>query len=124
MRFYNFQAENDVKCACTFVLRPFETHSSIQILSPFFNTRTIVLPHATRTPVEPVASQACNKPVCLKMFHFMFTEEVATFSAVIGRDTSFSPGQTFLFTNVNVNTNNMYNPSNGIAEIPSDGNYS
>jgi hypothetical protein len=56
--FYNFQAENDVKCACTFVLRPFETHSSIQILSPFFNARTIVLPHATRTPVEPVASQA------------------------------------------------------------------
>jgi hypothetical protein len=42
----------------------------------------------------------------------MFTEEVATFSAVIGRDTSFSPGQTFLFTNVEVNTNNMYNPSN------------
>jgi hypothetical protein len=57
------------------------------------------------------------------MSYFMLTEETPTFSAVIARDTSFSPGQTFLFTNVEVNTNNMYNPSNGIAEIPSDGNY-
>ena len=57
------------------------------------------------------------------MSYSMFTEETPTFSAVIGRDTSFSPGQKFIFTKVNVNTNNMYNPSNGIAEIPYDGNY-
>ena len=57
------------------------------------------------------------------MSYFMLTEETPTFSAVIARDISFSPGQKFIFTNVNVNTNNMYNPSNGIAEIPSDGNY-
>ena len=54
----------------------------------------------------------------------MLTEEkTPTFSAVIGKDTCFMPGQKFIFENVNVNTNNMYNPSNGIAVIPSAGNY-
>ncbi|CAC5386692.1 unnamed protein product [Mytilus coruscus] len=45
------------------------------------------------------------------------------FTAFIAKDTSFEAGQIYKYTNVRLNVKSMYNPNNGKATIPSNGNY-
>ncbi|CAC5386681.1 unnamed protein product [Mytilus coruscus] len=45
------------------------------------------------------------------------------FTTSIAKDTSFEAGQIYKFTNVKLNVRSMYNPNDGKATIPSNGNY-
>ncbi|XP_052073218.1 uncharacterized protein LOC127711260 [Mytilus californianus] len=45
------------------------------------------------------------------------------FSALTARDTSFEAGQIYKFTSIKLNVRSMYNPIDGKATIPSNGNY-
>ncbi|CAG2218613.1 unnamed protein product [Mytilus edulis] len=51
------------------------------------------------------------------------SKQKPAFTAYISPDTSYEAGQIYKFTKVKLNVRRMYNPKDGKATIPSDGNY-